>query len=259
MQAEIGIGIDGDGDGAAKLGQVVVHDEVGVEEEDFVARVEGGEEGEEKAGGGAGKDEDGGIVPAGFLDGSALEGCDEFGDALRGGVAVLAGADGVDGFFLEEVGDIEIRLADREVDGVLELRGQVEDLADAGGVDGAGMVGDHGGGVEGHGFLDSFFQAEGRSRLKAGLPNCRRDYRPVRTPAPAGILTALSGRHQPRKIPAIMDDTTGPVTVNEYKSLLLLLLLGGTVALAIYVGLHTQPPPSPKPSAGKPVPAALHR
>jgi len=52
-----------------------------------------------------------------------------------------------------------------------------------------------------------------------------------------------------------MDDTTGPVTVNEYKSLLLLLLLGGAVALAVYIGLHM--PREVPPATAKAPPAAV--
>jgi len=94
---------------------------------------------------------------------------DEFGDSLGGGVAIFAGADGVDGAFLKGLGNVKIGLADGEVDGVFELGGEVEDFADAGGVDVEGALGDEGVCVAGvgHGFVSSVYGepaivAEGR-------------------------------------------------------------------------------------------------
>jgi hypothetical protein len=55
-------------------------------------------------------------------------------DPLRLRVAVVAGADRIDGGGFGDLRDIEIRQADREVDRVLHLRREVEDLADTGGI-----------------------------------------------------------------------------------------------------------------------------
>ena len=57
------------------------------------------------------------------------------GDALGLRVAVVAGADRFDRGVLGDVGHVEIGQADREVDRVLHLGREVEDLADARGVD----------------------------------------------------------------------------------------------------------------------------
>ena len=73
----------------------------------------------------------------------------QHGHALRQGVAVLAALDGVDGRLADRLGHVEVGLADREVDRVLQLRRQVEHLADARGVEQSGAVGKP---VGGHGF-----------------------------------------------------------------------------------------------------------
>jgi len=56
VEAEVGVRVYGNGHCAAEFGEMLVHDEVGIEEEDFVAGVEGREHGEHDAGGGAGED-----------------------------------------------------------------------------------------------------------------------------------------------------------------------------------------------------------
>ena len=66
----------------------------------------------------------------------------QHGHALGQGVAVLAALDGVDGGLADRLGNVEVGLADREVDRVGELRAQVKDLANAGAVEGLGSVGD---------------------------------------------------------------------------------------------------------------------
>ena len=143
MEAEVGVGIDGHGHRATEFGQVLVHDEVGIEKDRLVAGgVEGGEHGEHEAGGGAGEDQEAGIGPAGVAGDFGFKGGDELGDSLGGGVAVFTFADGLDGAFLEDFGDIKIGLADGEVDGVFELGGEVKDFPDAGGVDLKGALGD---------------------------------------------------------------------------------------------------------------------
>ena len=76
----------------------------------------------------------------------------ERGDALRLRVAVVARADRLDGGGLGDLRDVEVGQPDREVDRVLHLRGEVEDLADAGGIDAEGAAGDEvGGGAHGSG------------------------------------------------------------------------------------------------------------
>ncbi len=69
MQTEIGVCVDGDADRAAKFWQMLVHDEIRIDEEDFIAGVEGRKHGEhDDAGGGAREDEQAGIGPAGVGD-----------------------------------------------------------------------------------------------------------------------------------------------------------------------------------------------
>ena len=65
-----------------------------------------------------------------FLD-LLLQPFAERGDALCGRVAIPAGIDGRLGGLAGSRRHLEVGLADREVDGVLEFRREVEDLADA--------------------------------------------------------------------------------------------------------------------------------
>ena len=62
------------------------------------------------------------------------------GDALRGGVTVAVTLHGINRRLLDFIGDRKVGLADREVDRVLQLGAQIEDAADARGIDGADAV-----------------------------------------------------------------------------------------------------------------------
>ena len=130
---------------------MLVHHEIGVGDEDLVARADAGEERQHQPAGDAGGDEVAVVagVPvrqfAGQVRGDFVL---ERADALRDGVAVLALLDGVDRGFLDDFGHVEVGLTDRQVDRVGEISGQVEHLADARGVDGAQAVGDEAVGVE---------------------------------------------------------------------------------------------------------------
>ena len=55
-------------------------------------------------------------------------------DALGWRIAIVPGADGVDGGGLGDLGNVEIRKADREIDRVLHLRREIEDLTNAGSI-----------------------------------------------------------------------------------------------------------------------------
>jgi hypothetical protein len=66
----------------------------------------------------------------------------QLGDPLGQRVLVEAGVEPVFRLGLDGIRHVEIRLADAEVDGGLELLGQVEHLADAGGVERAHAFGE---------------------------------------------------------------------------------------------------------------------
>src|SRR5258706_13302552 len=115
MEAEIGVAVDGAGLAAREGQQVLVHDEVRVEEDRFVAGVDGGEDGEEEAAGDAGGDEDFADVATDLGGEIFAEALAQGGDALGLGVAVLAGLDSLDRGLFGGGGDVEIREADRKV------------------------------------------------------------------------------------------------------------------------------------------------
>ncbi|MGC3990072.1 MAG: hypothetical protein QM796_10415 [Chthoniobacteraceae bacterium] len=123
---------------------MLVHDEVRVEKDDLIARVHHGHDREQQRAADAAGDEHVADVAAVLFRQVGPQAFAERRDALRGRVAVLAVADGVDGDGLGGVGHVEVGQADREVDRVGHLCGEVEDLADAAGVDGVGAVGDEG-------------------------------------------------------------------------------------------------------------------
>jgi hypothetical protein len=79
-------------------------------------------------------------VPAHLAAEALPDRAEQLGAALRLGVAVAVLVDGLDRGLLEQVGHGEVGLPDREVDRVLQMRGEVEDLADAARVDRLGAV-----------------------------------------------------------------------------------------------------------------------
>ena len=142
MEAEIGIAVDDDRLSAGHRQQVLVHHEVGIEEDRFVAGIDGGEDRQQQSAADAAGDEHIADVAADLRRQIFAQPLAQRGDALRLRVAVVAGLDRLDGGVLGDIGHIKIRQADREVDRVLHLRRKVEDLADAGGIDAVGTVGD---------------------------------------------------------------------------------------------------------------------
>lgn len=72
----------------------------------------------------------GGAIPVEIVLEPGEDFIEECGIALALGVAVLVGVDGVDGGGADRLGDWEVGLSDREVDGVFEGRGESEDSAD---------------------------------------------------------------------------------------------------------------------------------
>jgi len=82
------------------------------------------------------------IIPAEFLLAQLGHGRSQLGGALGLGVLVPPVADGLDRAVLYGFGHVEIGLADGQVDRVLQLGGQVEDLAYARGVEQTHAIGD---------------------------------------------------------------------------------------------------------------------
>lgn len=137
---EVGVGVAGDGFGAAHGGEVRVGDEVWVGDDALVTWVQERHEREVEGAGGSGGDECGGLtgfplvgcrtVPVEIVFEPIDDFAQECGIALALGVSVLVGVDGVDCRRADRLGDWEVGLSDREVDRVFECRGESEDSAD---------------------------------------------------------------------------------------------------------------------------------
>src|SRR6185369_4049847 len=119
------------------------------------------------------------------------------------GVRIFAGADRVDAGVFDGVRNIKIGLADRKVDRVLHLRGEVEHFADTAGIEGLSAVGEEGHSVRGQESGDMkanrqyrAVSGQGTSRLKSRFGGCFQhplqvlstEYGPRSTPARGNII-----------------------------------------------------------------------
>jgi hypothetical protein len=162
-----GVGVEEHRPAAEEVDQVLVHHEVGIGDHHLVAVVDQRAQGQEQPARDPGGHQGLLVVPhpagEGLLLGLELGA--QFGDALGLGVGVAVGADGGARGVLDLVGDREVGLADRQVDRVLERLGEVEDAADAAGVDAADA-----GGELGHGRTLRLAAARAPVRLSAHAP-----------------------------------------------------------------------------------------
>ncbi len=158
-EGEIGVGVNEHRFRARDREQVLVHHEVGVGDDDLVAGVEAGEEGEDQAARHAAGHQQAAVLtrrpaiarqpPVGQLDLEATgDGLVQLVQSLGDGVLVDALLDGVDGRLFDARRHVEVRLADGEVDRILEPAGQLEHATDARGLHRGDALGDMTLGVE---------------------------------------------------------------------------------------------------------------
>ncbi len=142
VDPEIGIRIDVDDFRPGYRGQRVVHHEIRIEDDHFFAGIQEHEHRQHDAAAGPAADENFAVVMTEFCRYFGLQLIAQRGNALREGVAVLAVLDGLYRRAADRFGRLEVGLADGKIDRIGQLRAQVEDLADAGGIVQAGAVGE---------------------------------------------------------------------------------------------------------------------
>ena len=141
-RSKSGIGVDVNRSAAGQRDEVRIHDEVGIEDDHLVAGIDGAAQREQQAAAGAAGDDHLAIgVSVGLADIGQNLG-PQLRNALGDGVGVVALVDGGTGGGLDRLGHVEVRLADAQVDGVLEAASQLENLADARRLDMLHAVGD---------------------------------------------------------------------------------------------------------------------
>ncbi len=141
VNAKIGIGVHHHRPAADNANKLRVHHKIGIEEDDFIARIEGDEHGQHEAAGSAAGEKAIALGMSVTVPHLGENLAAQFGDALGHRVGVFPTADGLDGGGLDRFGHVKVRHADAEVDRILEAAGQVEDLADAGDLDGMHTLG----------------------------------------------------------------------------------------------------------------------
>jgi hypothetical protein len=132
VEAEVRVSVHRDHCAAGERDHVRVSHEVRVGGNDLVPGVDDREQGQEQSAAGAAGDQNVAVLAgeAGVHVGEQLRA--QLRDALGDGVPVLVGVDGRFGRGLDRVRDREVRLADAQVNGVLERLAQFEHLAHAG-------------------------------------------------------------------------------------------------------------------------------
>ena len=131
IDAEGRRGVDHHAPATEELDQGPIHHERRFEDDHLVTGIDQGHQHQRQSAARTARHTEPAVGLAQLILDLLLEPFAERGDALRGRVAIPAGIDGRLGGLAGSRRHLEVGLADREVDGVLEFRREVEDLADA--------------------------------------------------------------------------------------------------------------------------------
>ena len=119
----------------ASAGEVFVHHEVRIEDDDLVARPDQRAEGQHQRPAGAAGNEHLPILVAVLCRDAPAQRFEQRLDALRLRVGVVSVVDRLFEGRFDRRGRVEVGLTDRKVDRIGHVGGQIEDLANAGGID----------------------------------------------------------------------------------------------------------------------------